>query len=50
MTLKNDWGTGDTYNASDMNEMATAINAVPSTVSAMFVDNGDGTWTLTVVS
>lgn len=38
MTLKNDWGTGDTYNASDMNALATQVN------ENVLAANGDGTY------
>lgn len=46
MTLKDDWGTGDTYTAADMNTMAAAVNNIEA--GGLFIDNGDGTWTVTV--
>ena len=35
MTLKDNWGTGDTYNADDMNALTTQVNENTAAVNAM---------------
>lgn len=41
MTLKDNWDTGDTYNADDMNALVTQVNENTAVLDGALTDNQD---------